>query len=157
MLETRVRSLAGYSPWGRKRVGHNLATKQQTFFYTFLQTWGEGDDRGWDGWMASLTQWTWVWVNSGSWWWTGNLGVLRFMGSKRVGHDWATTELKKGLVALLSQRWSIFKLQKKQSKWSFKMVPMCTHLHSGQECISPNPLQHNIVSIFVIFPLDFRI
>ena len=43
---------------------------------------GEGDDRGWDGWMASLTQWTWVWVNSGSWWWTGRPGVLWFMGSQ---------------------------------------------------------------------------
>ena len=51
---------------------------------------GEGDDRGWDGWMASLTQWKWVWVNSGSWWWTGRPGVLQFMGSQRVGHDWAT-------------------------------------------------------------------
>ena len=51
---------------------------------------GEGDDRGWDGWMASLTQWTWVSVNSGNWWWTGRPGVLRFMGSQRVGHDWAT-------------------------------------------------------------------
>ena len=48
------------------------------------------DDRGWDGWMASLTRWTWVWVNSGSWWWTGGPGVLRFMGSQRLGHDWAT-------------------------------------------------------------------
>ena len=47
-----------------------------------------GDDRGWDGWMASLTRWTWVWVNSGSWWWTGRPGVLRFMGLQRVGHDW---------------------------------------------------------------------
>ena len=51
---------------------------------------GEGDDRGWDGWMASPTQWTWVWVDSGSWWWIGRPGVLRFMGLKRVGHDWAT-------------------------------------------------------------------
>ena len=51
---------------------------------------GEGDDRGWDGWMASLTRWTWVWVNSGSWWWTGRPGVLRFMGSQRVRHDWVT-------------------------------------------------------------------
>ena len=50
----------------------------------------EGNDRGWDGWMASLTLWTWVWVNSGSWWWTGRPGVLRFMGSQRVGHDRAT-------------------------------------------------------------------
>jgi len=51
---------------------------------------GEGDDRGWDGWMASLTRWTWVWVNSGSLRWTGRPGVLQFMGSQRVGHDWAT-------------------------------------------------------------------
>ena len=51
---------------------------------------GQGDDRGWDGWMASLTRWTWVWVNAGSWWWTGRPGVLRFMGSQRVGHNWAT-------------------------------------------------------------------
>ena len=48
------------------------------------------DDRGWDGWMAPLTQWTWVWVNSRSWWWTGRPGMLQFMGSQRVGHDWAT-------------------------------------------------------------------
>ena len=51
---------------------------------------GEGDDRGWDGWMASPTQWAWVWVNSGSWWWTGSPGMLQFMGSQRVRHDWAT-------------------------------------------------------------------
>ena len=51
---------------------------------------GEGDDRGWDGWMASLTRWIWVWVNSRSWWWTGRPGILRFMGLQRVGHDWAT-------------------------------------------------------------------
>ena len=51
---------------------------------------GEGNDRGWDGWMASLTGWTWVWVNSGSWWWTGSPGVLWFMASQRVGHYWAT-------------------------------------------------------------------
>ena len=48
------------------------------------------DDRGWDGWMASPTRWAWVWVNCGSWWWTGRPGVLRFMGSQRVGHDWVT-------------------------------------------------------------------
>ena len=51
---------------------------------------GEGDDRGWDGLMASLTRWTWVWVNSWSWWRTGRPGVLRFMASQRVGHHWAT-------------------------------------------------------------------
>ena len=53
----------------------------------------EGDDRGWDGWMGSPTQWTWVCVDSGNWWWTGMPGVLQFMGSQRVRHDWAA-ELK---------------------------------------------------------------
>ena len=51
---------------------------------------GERDNRGWDGWMASPTRCTWVWVNSRSWWWTGMPGMLWFMGSQRVRHDWAT-------------------------------------------------------------------
>ena len=55
-----------------------------------LRAGGEGDDRGWDGCVASSTQWTWIWVDSGSWWWTGRLGMLRLMGSQRVGHNWAT-------------------------------------------------------------------
>ena len=55
-----------------------------------LRAGGERDDGGWDGWMASPSQWTWVWVNSGSWWWIGRPGVLRFMGSQRVRHDWVT-------------------------------------------------------------------
>ena len=55
-----------------------------------LKGGGEGEDRGWDSWIASSTQWTWVWASSGSWWWTGNPGVLPSMGSQRVGHDWVT-------------------------------------------------------------------
>ena len=55
-----------------------------------LRAGGEGDDRGWVGWLASLTRWTWVWVNSRSWWWTGRPGMLRFMGSQRIGQDWVT-------------------------------------------------------------------
>ena len=55
-----------------------------------LMAGGEGDDRGWDGWMASPTWWTWVWASSGSWWWTGKPGVLQSMESQRVRHDWAT-------------------------------------------------------------------
>ena len=64
-----------------------------TWCWERLKTGGEGDDRGWDGWLASPTQWTWVWVNSGSWWWTGRPGVLQSMGLWRVGHNWVT-ELK---------------------------------------------------------------
>ena len=55
-----------------------------------LKARGVGDDRGWDGWMTLLTQWTWVWVNSGSRWWTGRPGMLQSMGSERIGHNWAT-------------------------------------------------------------------
>ena len=55
-----------------------------------LKAGGEGDDGGWDGWVASPTQRTWVLVNSGSWWWTGRPGVLQSLGSQRVGQDWAT-------------------------------------------------------------------
>ena len=67
-----------------------------------------------NGWMASLIQWMCVWVNSGSWWWTGRPGVLRFMGSQRVGHDWAT-ELNKGSALSSSLPSSLFlSIQTKQ-------------------------------------------
>ena len=74
-----------------------------------LKAGGEGDNRGWDGWMASSTQYTWVWASSGSWWWTGRPGVLRFMGLQRVRHDWATelnwTELKKESLDKKRKMW----------------------------------------------------
>ena len=63
---------------------------EKTLMLGRLGAGGEGDDRGWDGWMASLTWWAWVWVNSRSLWWTGRPGVLWFMGSQRARHDWAT-------------------------------------------------------------------
>ena len=76
---------------------------QVLFLWNFSRLWkyiirnshytgGEGDDRGRDGWMASLTQWTCIWVSSRSWWRTGKPGVLQSMGSQRVGHDWATED-----------------------------------------------------------------
>ena len=61
--------------------------KRPWFWERLKVGWKEG---GWDGWMASPTRWTWVWVDSGSWWWTERPGVLQFMGSQRVRHDWAT-------------------------------------------------------------------
>ena len=74
--------------------GH-LMRRADSFEKTLMLGKIEGRRRGrqrmrWDGWMASPTQWTWVWVDSASWWWTGRPGVLRFMGSQWVGHDWAT-------------------------------------------------------------------
>ena len=67
-----------------------LTRWKRSWCWERLKAGGEGDDRRWDGWMASPTRWTWVWVNSGSWWWTGKPGVLQSMGSQRVRHDWAT-------------------------------------------------------------------
>ena len=55
-----------------------------------LKAGGEENDTGWNGWMASLIRWTWVWASSGSWWWTGKPGMLQSMESQWVGHDWAT-------------------------------------------------------------------
>ena len=70
--------------------GHMMPHLKRSWCWERLKAGREGDDSGWDGWMASETQWTWVWVTSRSWWWTRRPGVLRFMGSPRVGHDWAT-------------------------------------------------------------------
>ena len=88
-----------------------------------LKVGGEGDDRGWDGWMASLTQWTWVWVDSRSWWWTGRPGMLWFMGSQRVGHNWATK-------LILTEPWQMTRYVSTQLKtrrmmmilWEFKTI-----------------------------------
>ena len=91
----------GDQPW--VFFGRNDAKAETPVLWPpYVKSWLIGKDsdsgrdwgrrrRGWlDGWMASLTRWTWVWVNSGRWWWTGRPGVLRFMGSQRVGHDWVT-------------------------------------------------------------------
>ena len=77
--------------WGRASILSVMpnAAPNRPWCWEGLVAGGEGDDRGWDGWMVSPTQWTWVWVNW-SWWWTGRPGVLQFMGSQRVGHNWAT-------------------------------------------------------------------
>ena len=92
---------------------------KRPWYWQRLRAGGEGNDRGWDGWMASLTQWTWIWVNSGSWWWTGRPGVLQFMGSQRLGYDWVTelnwTELN--VYYLLGSMFSgrFLKMKKKKS------------------------------------------
>ena len=89
--------LIHWKDWCWSKNSNTLATScKELTHWKRLWCWeglgagGGGDDRGWDGWMASPTRWTWVWVNSGSWWWTGRPGVLQFMGSQRVEHDWVT-------------------------------------------------------------------
>ena len=82
--------LACCDSWGRREsdtAGRLIWS--DLIWWEGLGPGGEGDDRVWDYWMASLTRWTWVWVNSGNWWWTGRLGMLWFMGSQTGRHDWA--------------------------------------------------------------------
>ena len=78
------------------RRGNSL---EKSWCWARLRAGGEGGDRGWNGWMASLTQWTWVWPNSGRQWRTGKPGTLQSMGSQRLGHDshWTTVEGGKDL------------------------------------------------------------
>ena len=99
---------------------------------------GEGEDRGWDGRMASLTQWTWVSVNSGSWWWTGRPGVLRFMGSQRVRHDWATDLIWSEVQSIdIPERINHFNL------WPILLLVICMLILSCTSCLyvlEMNPL-----------------
>ena len=80
----------------------------------------EGDDRGWDSWMASLTQLTWVWVNSGSWWWTGRPGVLQPIGSQRARHDWVTELIDDHLFLVVN----VEMLKKKKKNYKFFLIEM---------------------------------
>ena len=89
-------SLEGWSwSWNSNTLAtwcEELTHLKRPWCWERLRAEGEGDDRGWDCRMASPTQWTWVWVDCGSWWWTGRPGVLRFMGLQRVRHDWVTEQ-----------------------------------------------------------------
>ena len=111
-----------------------------------LKAGGEADDRGWDGWMASPSWWTWVWVNSGSWWWTGKPGVLQSMGSQRVVPDWAT-ELNKTtpllhslsasaqLMEALPCNWDLASL------WDNSLEQMALIINTGE--LSPSISAHS--------------
>ena len=82
-----------YGSWNSNPLAtwcEELTHLKRPWCWERLKAGGEGDNRGWDSWMASPTWWIWVWVDSGSWWWTGRPGMLRFMGSRRVGHNWVT-------------------------------------------------------------------
>ena len=122
-----------------------LKLKLQYFGYLMkrtdsLKARGERNGRGWDGWMASPTQWTWVWVNSGSWWWTGRPRKLQSMMSERVEHDWVTelnwTELKFHFFVINSQDcdcWVVYNCMfSRQPKCSFRVL---CQIYSHQQCM----------------------
>ena len=106
-LEGLMLKLCTLATWWKE-----LTRLKRPWCWERLKAGGEGDDRGWDGWMASPSWWTQVWVNSGSWWRTGRPGVLRFMGSQRVRHNWVT-ELNwtKYFSQEPKDRWCIFNLK----------------------------------------------
>ena len=104
---------------------------------------GEGDNRGWDGWMASQTQLAWVWVNSGSLWWTGRPGMLQFMGLQRVKHDWVPelnwTELNDNPVCETAKEtqmyWTVFWTlwERTREGWYGRMVLKHVNYHMWNE------------------------
>ena len=99
-----------------------------------LKAGGEGDDRGWDGWMASLTWWMWVWVNSGSWWWTGRPGMLQFMGSQSQTRLSNWTELNWKLPCMKIYKHAF--LQTKHPCFTLDLGSLCPSSHWLQ---SPGP------------------
>ena len=109
------------------------------------------DDRGWDGWMASLTWWTWIWAISGSWWWTRKPGMLQSMGWQRVRHEWATE-----LNWILKQQYKChycilkaFTINRKNNRLKFKSN------FKFHNCISKHNLsfswQVNILKSYFLF------
>ena len=98
-----------------------------------------------DGWMASWTRWTWVWVNSGRWWWTGRPGVLRFMGSQRIRHDWAT-ELSDWTDRSFALSHSVYSTLKRQSWETDKM--------GEAEWVQPMSSQVESVALITLLPWE---
>ena len=116
-----------------------LTHLKRPWFWERLRAGGEEDDRGWDGWMASLTWWTWVWVTSGSYWWTGRPGVLQSLRSQRVGYTWAT-ELNFSIwdLSSLTRDWTHAPCIGTWSfnHWTTREVPafsFCSFTRRGQE------------------------
>ena len=116
---------------------------------------GEGDNRGWDGWMASLTLWTWVWVDSGSWWRTGRPGMLRFMGSQKVKHDWAT-ELNWTVIVIIIMN----SIERRKNEWGFSSLILREAVYIQYVCGQESGWASQICSVFtniLIFILYWNI
>ena len=89
---TKIKTTTATPTQGEAPILWATWCKELTHWKTWvrLKAGEEGDDRGWDGWMATPTRWTWVWASSRSWWQIGKPGMVQSMGSQRVGHNWAT-------------------------------------------------------------------
>ena len=124
----------------------------------WLRVEGEGDDRGWDGWMASLTHWTWVWVNSRSWWWTGRPGMLRFMGSQSRTRLSKWTELNwlTGFMICSFLCCSLLFLFLSLNFISWPIIKFADFLFLPAHAYAWTPLL-NFIKIYVIFLFNSRI
>ena len=85
-------------------LGH-LTHWKRPWWQERLKAGGEGDDRGWDGWIPSPTRWTWVWASSGSWWWTGKPGTLQSIGWQIIEHDWMTELIELNTLMKINQHY----------------------------------------------------
>ena len=119
-----------------------------------LKAGGEGDDRGWDGWMASLTQWTWTWARSRSLWWIGKPGVLQSMGSQRGGHDWVTELSWKGTLVTNGCTVTV-------SIWLYhphlintKPPPLCCCSRHSRKALPPTPRAARLLNAWFISDLE---
>ena len=110
-----------------------LSKMKRPWCWERLRAGGEGDGREWDGWMASPTQWTWVWVISGSWWWTGKPGVLQSMGSQSQTQLSNWTEVKWLLIiAMMQYIWSNIELLDRVQNEAPELCLFC----GGYVCLS---------------------
>ena len=85
-------------------LGH-LTHWKRPWWQERLKAGGEGDDRGWDGWIPSPNRWTWVWASSGSWWWTGKPGMLQSIGWQIIEHDWMTELIELNTLMKINQHY----------------------------------------------------
>ena len=98
----------------------NWLTGKRPLCWERLKTGREEEDRGWDGWMATLTRWTWVWASSSSWWWTGRPCMLQSMGSQRVGHNWATELIRTVILGSQNSYWK----PTIQTRWRLHIIKL---------------------------------
>ena len=120
---------------------------------------GEGDNQGWDGWMASLTRWTWVWASSGHWWWTGKPGAQQSIGLQRVRHNWVTTELTCQTVQCYSVQFSCSVMSDSFRPHGLQHIRLPCPSPTPGACSNSGPLSwwcHPTVSTSV-FPFSSRL
>ena len=138
-------SLEGLMPsWNSSTLAtwcEELTHWKRPWCWERLKAGGEGDDKGWDGWMASLTRWTWVSVSSRSWWWTGRPDVRQSTGSQRVRHD-LVTELTDAILLLFRFLSSL--IHSSKIWWSLKVILISENFKNNRRGL----IRYKLVSVY---------